>query len=870
MSLRHRLAAIWFADIVDFSRQAERDEDAALDAVRRLQGAARSVVSRHDGRVVKLLGDGVLAEFDSSESAVRAACRLVDELDGDPPIRVGIHVGDVATTEDGDVYGSGVNVASRICDAAPSGGVAVSEDVQRQLRQRSVFRFEPLGGRELKGVGSVEMYRVTVDPAAATGAEEWDEALPAERSRGPWYRRHPRRTVAALIAALAFGILGIVATVRDGDPGSGVDTVIAESAAPGIAVLPFGVTGTDLGEWREGMVDLLSTNLDGVDGLRAIESGTVMARWRERTGSGGEADTRTALEVARSAGARYAIVGRVIGIGDGVRLAASLYDVESGERLGRSQVEGPIEEVWGLVDRLTVDLLGHLLETGADRFSVDLAGVTTDSLDALKAFLEGEARFRRSDFAGALAAFQRAVEIDSTFALAHYRSAQSIGWGNLGEDGEDALRRAAAHLDRLTPRDRLVVRGTRLLDAGSLEAIEILERATRLYPDDPGAWFQLGEAYYHLGPQALVEPGRSEDPFERTIEIDASLSPAYIHPIENAFGLHADSARARRLIDAYARHAPGAIEVPLYRTGWSLAFGDAGQRREALRTVDTLEPPAIRFVLRNLLWHPSLLALHEEVLTRPPPSRRDRFGLANVRLRRGRLDAAVADFFHPSVTADRNAAARAARRAALLYRARAWGAPIEASTVDAAIAAVVDRDSLMPFFAGAHAADEGRWDAHRSAIAALVGRARRHEEAGESGAAAFARESARALRVYGAWRRGETVDAADTLVIVQREATGNRDLREEVNATIRLWLAELAREAGDVEREIEYLTSFWGKRAALDVFAERRLARLLERSGSDEAARRAYDRVATAWRDADPDVRASLERGEGGANAGGR
>lgn len=866
MSLRHRLAAIWFADIVDFSRLTEEDEEAALASVRRLQRAARDVVSRHEGRVVKLLGDGVLAEFDSSESAVRAACRVLVELEDGPQIRVGVHVGDVATTEDGDVYGSGVNVAARICEAAPVGGVAVSEDVQRQLRQRSAFRFEALGSRELKGVGPIDMFGVTLDrDAEIRDAEiddtEWDGATAGAKAGEPWYRRRPRLTAAALIAAFVFGAIGLVTTVRDGGQALSPGVAIADSAAPGVAVLPFHVTGAGLEAWREGMVDLLSTNLDGVEGVRAIESRTVMARWDEAVESGREPEARTALEVARRSGARFAVLGRVVGIGDGVRLTASLYEVATGERLGRSQVDGSIEGVWGLVDRLTVDLLGHLEETGEGRSPVDLAGVTTDSLDALKAYLEGESRFRRSDFAGALAAFQRAVEIDSTFALAHYRLGRVMGWGGIGEELE-ATRRAARHLDRLTPRDRLVVQGTLQWNMGSLEAIETLERATRLYPDGPDAWLQLGEAYFHLGPQALLDASRSEKAFERTIDIDARLSPAYMHPIEIAFGLHADPERTRRLIDAYAGNAPAATEAGLYRLTWSAAFGEAQERRSAMRAIDTLEARSVRFVVRNHLWHPSLLSLHEEILTRAPQAERDPLGLAYVRLRRGRVKAARADLFRASVSAD--------QRAALLYQARAWGAPVEASVVGSAISAVADRDSIMPFFVGAHAADEGRWDEHRWAIVTLTDRARRHEEAGDPRAADFATETARALRVYGAWRRGEEVDAADTLAVVQRVATGNRDLREEVNATIRLWLADLAHEAGDVDREIEYLKSFWGKRAAFDVYADYRLVRLLERAGSREAARRAYDRVATAWSEADPDLRARLEAVAGTGTGGSR
>ena len=87
----------------------------------------------------------------------------------------------------------------------------------------------------------------------------------------------------------------------------------ANTAPAGIAVVPFEVVGEDLELWREGMVDVLSTNLDGMGGYRAIDSRTVMARWRERVGSEEAPDLRTSLEAAARTGARFGLVGSVVG-----------------------------------------------------------------------------------------------------------------------------------------------------------------------------------------------------------------------------------------------------------------------------------------------------------------------------------------------------------------------------------------------------------------------------------------------------------------------------------------------------------------------------------------------------------------------------
>ena len=158
-TLPRRLAAVWFADIVGYGRLSSRNENEALELVDLFQRACRDVVGRHDGRVVKFTGDGALAEFSSTEAAVFAAFALeslfrarvaAHELSVETPrLHVGLHVGEIATGPDGDIYGDGLNLASRLQDLAAPGQVLVTEDVRRQLHQRPEFRFVPLGERSI-------------------------------------------------------------------------------------------------------------------------------------------------------------------------------------------------------------------------------------------------------------------------------------------------------------------------------------------------------------------------------------------------------------------------------------------------------------------------------------------------------------------------------------------------------------------------------------------------------------------------------------------------------------------------------------------------------------------------------------------------
>ncbi len=165
-----RLAAVWFADIVGYTSLSAKDEDAALQIVGEFQRLAQEVVPQFQGRVVKYIGDAALAEFASVDGALRSALTLMERFNEDATVRqhgttlrVGVNVGEVITAPDGDIYGDGVNLASRLQSQAAPGQVVASEAVHAQIRQRPVFRTEPLGAKAVKGISDpVRIYAVTL------------------------------------------------------------------------------------------------------------------------------------------------------------------------------------------------------------------------------------------------------------------------------------------------------------------------------------------------------------------------------------------------------------------------------------------------------------------------------------------------------------------------------------------------------------------------------------------------------------------------------------------------------------------------------------------------------------------------------------
>src|SRR5262245_62656620 len=151
MTEARKLAAILVADIVGYSRLAGMDEERTLARLRGLRGdLIDPAIAAHHGRVVKRTGDGILIEFRSVVDAVRCAVEvqngMAERNAGLPPerrivFRVGIHVGDVIEEADGDLMGDGVNIAARLEGIAAPGGIFLSEDAYRQVRDRLSERF---------------------------------------------------------------------------------------------------------------------------------------------------------------------------------------------------------------------------------------------------------------------------------------------------------------------------------------------------------------------------------------------------------------------------------------------------------------------------------------------------------------------------------------------------------------------------------------------------------------------------------------------------------------------------------------------------------------------------------------------------------
>lgn len=407
--------------------------------------------------------------------------------------------------------------------------------------------------------------------------------------------------------SLLFGGAGLYVGLT-GRPGVlGPAELGAGEAATGIAVMPFVVTGgEDLELWREGMVDILSTNLDGMGGFRTIDSRTVLSEWQARVPEGEQPPLRTTLEVAASTGARYAVVGTMVGNPAGVRLGADVYDLSSRDEVAQVTREGASNEVLELTSALSVDLTRELLGTSGRGAVQDLRldALTTTSLPALRAYLEGEAAFRDAAFADAVAAYEQAVALDSLFALAWLRLSSSYGWlDNIGSaSAAVAGERALALVDRLPARDRIIVRASEAARTGDVSFFPEARESVRLYPDDPDLWFELGEYIFHVGLAAGVATmEQGMEAFQRAMELDPDFGPYQVHPLELTIA-SGDSEAANRALERYRASTDDSQNVREFELAIPLLLGSEDAAEQAIvgsRGIDMGTLARVRIAFQN-------------------------------------------------------------------------------------------------------------------------------------------------------------------------------------------------------------------------------------------------------------------------------
>ncbi len=274
--MERRLAAILAADVVGYSRLIRADEEGTIAAFKALRAdLIDPKLAEHNGRIVKLMGDGILVEFASAVDAVRAAVemqRLIAVRNSSLSeqnrvvFRIGINLGDVVIDGD-DIHGDGVNVAARLEGLCEPGGLFISGSVYEQVRDRIDLSFEDLGEQEVKNINRP----VRVFHALLNDGAKKPRHAPTTRtaSQNSWV------TIVVVVVAVAMaggGVWWWQSRQHDVVPADSAQVALPLPDKPSIAVLPFDNLSGDPQQayFSDGITEDLITDLSKISGLFVI------------------------------------------------------------------------------------------------------------------------------------------------------------------------------------------------------------------------------------------------------------------------------------------------------------------------------------------------------------------------------------------------------------------------------------------------------------------------------------------------------------------------------------------------------------------------------------------------------------------------
>lgn len=397
-----------------------------------------------------------------------------------------------------------------------------------------------------------------VTPEGVRRTDELDAVVPERVSAGTAVGGAGQKRLATAVAVSVLLLAGAWFGVGRAIIPSEVQLV--ESS---LAVFPFSVNGPeDLAYMREGLVTLLARNLSGFSDFHAVDPSAVV-RAAEQVADG--LDVEEGGRIARRVGAGKFILGSVSAGGSEVRIHAELYALkDSIDALASGEVTGHPDDLLSLVDALTAKLLANQ-ETGAASMRlVRNAALMTSSLEALRAYLEGEQNFRKGEMKDAIAGFQRALAVDSLFTVARYRLAVAYEFEHQHNLASRETDRVVEEADRLSYHDRLVLEAYQDYLNGRIdEAERRFRRVIAEFPTDLEAKFLLSRLLMEFAQMRGDDTAESARLLEAILEADPGFTCVYcalLGALEG--GGDADKFRARWRAMKRANEAEDTVLTP--------------------------------------------------------------------------------------------------------------------------------------------------------------------------------------------------------------------------------------------------------------------------------------------------------------------
>src|SRR5437773_6532946 len=466
--MERRLSAILAADVVGYSRLMGDDEAGTLAQLKEIRREIIDAkIAEHRGRIVKLTGDGMLAEFPSVVSAVSCATEIQKAMrartsESTIQFRVGINLGDVIVEGD-DIYGDGVNVAARLESVAPPGGIAVSQSVRDHVGNRLSVTFEDRGEQQLKNIEKpIRVYDVL-----------FDEPIGVE----------------------------MPATIKD---------------KPSIAVLPFtNMSGDPEQEYfSDGITEDIITDLSKISALFVVARNTAF------TFKGRPINLQ---EAGRELGVDFLLEGSVRKAGSRVRVSSQLVNSEDGGHLWAERFDRDLTDIFSIQDEITHAIVEQLKVKLLPKEKKSIGQARTDNVEAYTYYLRGRQflhRHSKSYYELAHRMFTKEVELDPRYASAYAGMADCDSFMLLHYHADVPLQRIFENTGRaLALNDHLAEahasRGLALsIEKRFEESTAEFERAIELDPNSFEAHYLYARPSFALG-----KLERAAELFERAAEL---------------------------------------------------------------------------------------------------------------------------------------------------------------------------------------------------------------------------------------------------------------------------------------------------------------------------------------------------------------
>jgi adenylate cyclase len=341
-----KLAAIMFTDMVGYSALSQRDDKLALELLEEHRQMLREIFPRFHGTEIKTIGDAFLVEFNSALEAAQCAIEIQRALakrnadilpDRRMEVRIGIHIGDVVHRA-GDVYGDGVNIASRIEQLANAGGVCVSMDVERQIRNAIETRFEKLAPTELKNISvPMDLFRIVLP---------WERpGTPVAKTQASTKSTFPKWVMTGAVVVLI--VIGFFFWSKR-------TPTISAAPVKSIAVLPFENLSSDKENayFTDGVQDEILTDLAKIADLKVISRTSVM---QYKSGL-----ARNLRKIGEELGVAHVVEGSVQRAGNKVRVNAQLIDARNDRHEWAENYDRPIDDVFAIQSEIAKAIADQL------------------------------------------------------------------------------------------------------------------------------------------------------------------------------------------------------------------------------------------------------------------------------------------------------------------------------------------------------------------------------------------------------------------------------------------------------------------------------------------------------------------------------